>query len=85
MSLGLEKSALTRTIKASRKLSAGAGKFPPVTCGNLWQSLPTGIFACIRGYFQLRNRIHAAIAGDFARAIFTVYASCENANPFPSK
>ena len=72
MSLGLKKSALTRTIKASRKLPAGAGKFPPVTRGNRRQSVPAEIFACIRGYFYLRNRIPAAIAGNFARASFTV-------------
>ena len=33
-SLGLKRSALTGTTKASRKLPAGAGKFPTVTCGN---------------------------------------------------
>ena len=42
-SLGLKKSALTRTIKASHKLPAGAGKFPPVTRGNRRQSLPAEI------------------------------------------
>ena len=47
-SLGLKRSALTGTVKASRKLPAGAGKFPPFTCGNRRQSLSAEIFACIR-------------------------------------
>ena len=68
----LRTSAVSRTIQASRKLPAGAGKFPPVTCGNRRQSLPAEIFACIRRYFCLRNKIAAAIAGNFARASFTV-------------
>ena len=46
-SIGFKKSAPTRTIEASRKLPAGAGKFPPVVCENSRQSLPAEIFACI--------------------------------------
>ena len=68
----MRKSDLTGTIKASRKLPAGAGKFPPVTCGNRTQSLLAEIFACIRRYFYLRNSLPAALAGKFARASFTV-------------
>ena len=71
-SLSLIKSALTRTIKVSGKLPADAGMFPPITCGNCSQRLPAEIFACIRRYFYLRNSLLAAIAGNFARASFTV-------------
>ena len=39
---------LTRAMKASRKLPAGAGKLPPVTRGNRRQSVPAEIFACTR-------------------------------------
>ena len=46
---GLRKSTLTRTIKASGKLPAGAGKYLPVTCGNRRQSLRAKGFACICG------------------------------------
>ena len=70
--LGLRKSALTRTIKASRKLPAGAGKFPQVTCGNLRQSLPAEIFYASAGNFASGTGT-AAIAGNFALASFTVY------------
>ena len=42
-----EKPILTSTLKASVKLPAGAGKFPPVTCRNRRQSLPAENFACI--------------------------------------
>ena len=72
-SLGWKKSALTGTIKASRKLSAGSGKFPPVTCGKRGQLLPAEIFDCICRYFYLRNSLPAVIAGKFARAIFTMH------------
>ena len=53
---------LTGKIKASRNLPAGAGKLPPVTCGNRTQSL----------HFYLRNSLPVAIADKFARASFTV-------------
>ena len=69
----LKKADLTGTIKASPNLPAGAGKFPPVTCGNRRQSLPAEIFACIRRYFYLQISLPAAFAGNFARASFTVY------------
>ena len=67
-----KKTDLTGKIKASPNLPAGAGKFPPVTCGNRSQSLPAEIFACIRRYFYLRISVTAAFAGNFARASFTV-------------
>ena len=69
----LKKADLTGTIKASPNLPAGAGKFPPVTCGNRWQSLPAEIFACIRRYFYLQISWPAAFAGIFARTSFTVW------------
>ena len=68
-----KKTARTRTIKSSCELSAGAGKFPPITRENRRQSLPAEIFACIRRYFYLRISVLAAFAGIFARASFTVY------------
>ena len=68
----LEQSALTGTKKASHNLSALEGKFLLVTCGNRRQSLPVDIFAGIRRHFY-QNVLHAAIAGTFAGAIFTVY------------
>ena len=59
MSLGLKESALTRTIKASRKLSAGAGEFPPVTAVTasnryLRRFLPASAGNSIRETFYLR-------------------------------
>ena len=72
LSLDLEKSALTRTIKVSPNVPAGAANFPPVTCGNRRQSLPAEIFARIRGSFCLRNMMRGAVASIFARASFTV-------------
>ena len=63
-------STQARTIEASRKLLAGAGKFAPVACGNRWQSKPLENFACIHREFYLRNNLPAAIAGNFARASF---------------
>ena len=66
-----EKADLTSTTKASPNLPAGAGRFPPTTCGNRRQSLPTEIFACIRRYFYLRISLPAAFADNFARASFT--------------
>ena len=68
----LKKTDLTGTIKASPNLPAGAGKFPPVTCGNRRQSLPAEIFACIRKYFYPWISLPAAFAGNFARASFSV-------------
>ena len=68
--LGLIKSAWTRRIKTSNELPAGAGKIPPITCGNRTQSLPAEIFACICRFFY---SLSATIAGKFARASFTVY------------
>ena len=55
----LKKTDLTGTIKASPNLPGGAGKFPPVTCGN-------------RSNRYLRRFLPAS-AGNFLRASFTVY------------
>ena len=69
MSLGLKKSTLTRTINASRKLPASAGKYPPVTCGNRRQSVHAENFAASAGYFTCETvyllptqaNLHAAV------------------------
>ena len=67
-------STLACTIEASRKLPAAAVKLPPVTCGNRRQSLPAEYFACIRRQISLQNNLPAAISGNFACAIFTLYS-----------
>ena len=87
MSLSVKKAGLTGKIRASRKLPAGAGKFPPVGRGNRRKSIHAEIFDCIRRYFLPVEKFTCGLRGYICTRQFysVVHATIMVRSPFFAK